>query len=461
MTTHGVDQRDPTPAPPRGVATMSVVRWILVLLTALVATGSIVGYARMRGDDGKGGAVSGTTYYCPMHPSVTQDHPGECPICSMTLVPKPAGPSPSVRTAPAAGAVAGLTDIDLTPQRIQLVGMRTAVVKREATGGELRAPGVVAASERGLAQINTRFAGWVQKLLVAQTGERVRRGQVLATIYSPDVLRAQQELLVAHGWSAAAPAEAKTTHIHDAFADTLDASARGRLELLGISAAEIDDILRTGKAVEAIAIRSPVDGYVVAKSAVAGVAVQPGMVLFEVADLTQVWVTADIYEQDIPRVRVGQAARFELTSYPGEAYVGKVQFVSPVLDAATRTMRLRLELKNKSDRNGPRLRPGMSGIVRLDLPSTTGLMVPSGAVVDTGEMHYLFVATAGGHFQPRKVEIGAGTHVDDKIQIVSGVAEGETVVTTGNFLVDSESRLRAAIEGQTPTPTEMPAHPSR
>ncbi len=443
------------PGPPRGVATMSIVRWVLVLLTALVAIGSILGYAGVHFGGAKS-ASSRQLYYCPMHPSVVQDRPGECPICNMTLVPKSEGtakPAATMKPATAMGQgadVPGLAAVDLTPERIQLSGMRTAIVKREAVGGELRTTGVVAANERGLAQINTRFGGWVQKLLVSQTGERVRRGQVLATIYSPDVLRAQQELLVTRGWSAGRPGDGKPSANHDDFTASLDTNARRRLELLGISAQEIDEIVRSGKPVEAIAIRSPVDGYVVGKNAVAGVAVQPGTVLFEVADLTQVWVAADVYEQDIARVRVGQRARLELGAYPGESHIGKVTFISPVLDSGSRTLRLRLEFKNKSDRNGPRLRPGMYGTVFLDLPSATGLLVPAEAVVDTGEMHYLFVTKEGGHFEPRMVKVGGRSK--DKVEILSGVAEGETVVTTGNFLVDSESRLRAAIEGQPSSP---------
>jgi len=460
--------------PPRGVATMAIVRWVLVLVTALVATESILSFAGVHLGSGKG-ASSGQVYYCPMHPSVVQDHPGECPICSMTLVlktegktnptgamkptagpagmgsemvPRPAasGAGKAAMAAPTPG-VPSLADVDLTPERIQLIGMRTATVKREAIGGDLRTVGVVAANERGLAQINTRFGGWIQKLLVSETGERVRRGQVLATIYSPEVFRAEQELLLAHGWNSSAASEAKPAHDHEDFAGGLDANARGRLELLGIAPQEIDEMLRTGKAAEAISIRSPVEGYVVAKNAVAGVAFQSGSVLFEVADLTQVWVTADIYEQDISRVRVGQRARLELASYPGEMQTGKVTFIYPILDSGSRTLRLRLEFKNKSDRNGPRLRPGMYGTVYLDLPSTTGLTVPAEAVVDTGETHYLFVSKEGGRFEPRTVKVGA--HLKDKVEILSGVAEGETVVTTGNFLVDSESRLRSAIEGQT------------
>ena len=465
--------------PPRGVATMSIVRWVLVAITALVAAGSILSYAGVHLGAAKSES-SGQLYYCPMHPSVVQDHPGECPICSMTLVPKPGGkakpaattkparaagamePGPATRagstavtphvaTAAAVASVPGLSPVDLTPERIQLIGMKTSTVKREALGGELRTVGAVAPNERGLAQINTRFAGWIQKLLVAETGEHVRRGQALATVYSPDVLRAEQELLVASGWNAGGGADAKPTHseLHggDGLTAGLAANARRRLELLGISPQEIDEIVRTGKAVEAIAIRSTADGYVVGKNAVAGVAVQPGTVLFEVADLSQVWVTAEVYEQDISRIRIGQPARLELTSFPGESHVGKVRFIYPVLDASNRTLRVRLEFKNRFDRNGPRLRPGMYGTVYLDLPSTSGLTVPAEAVVDTGEMYYLFVAQDAGHFEPRLVKIGA--RVKDRVEILSGVSEGETVVTTGNFLVDSESRLRAAIEGQT------------
>lgn len=445
--------------PPRGVRTMAIVRWILVAITAVIAAGSILTTCSRPGG---GGATTSSSseeqlWTCPMHPAIVQDHPGECPICGMTLVPKAkgnAGIAHPTTGGNRAATVPGLSPVDLTPERVQLIGMKTAAVTREALGGELRTVGVVAPSERGLAQITTRFAGWIQKLLVAETGERVRRGQALATIYSPDVLRAEQEMLVAAGWNTAAAPDAKPTHadLHggDGLAAGMVANARRRLELLGISSQEIDEVLRTGKAVEAIAIRSPAEGYVVGKNAVAGVAVQPGTVLFEVADLSQVWVTADVYEQDIARIHVGQPARLELAAYPGEAHTGKVRFIYPLLDANNRTLRVRLEFKNRTDRNGPRLRPGMYGAVYLDLPATAGLTVPAEAVVDTGETQYLFVAKGGGHFEPRLVKIGA--HGKDRVEIASGVAEGETVVTTGNFLIDSESRLRAAIEGQTSGP---------
>lgn len=428
--------------PPRGARAMAVVRWGIVLATALVACGTIWHFAATPG----AGAAVGQRYYCPMHPSVVQDHPGQCPICSMTLVPMPQATVPAT-PAPSA-APAGMAPVELTPERIQLIGMKTAVVKREALGGELRTVGVVEANERGLAQVNARFSGWIQKLPVSATGERVRRGQVLATIYSPEVLRAEQELLVSNGWKAEAATETGAAHDHDPGGVAgLAVEARRRLELLGVAPQDIDEVVASGKPAAATPVRSPVEGYVFGKTALVGLAVQPGTVLFQVADLSTVWVTADVFEQDLGRLHVGQKARLELSAYPGEISVGKVQFVYPTLDPASRTLRVRLEFRNRFDRSGPRLRPGMSGTVRFDLPPTTGLMVPAQAVVDTGDARYLFVAGPGGHFEPRVVKLGA--RLGDHVEVLGGVAEGETVVTTGNFLIDSESRLRAAIQGQT------------
>jgi Cu(I)/Ag(I) efflux system membrane fusion protein len=163
-----------------------------------------------------------------------------------------------------------------------------------------------------------------------------------------------------------------------------------------------------------------------------------------------VWVDAEVYEHDLGHVRVGQPAQLELPAYPGELQAGQVRFISPVLDSRTRTARVRVELRNHFDVNGPRLRPGMSGTVSLGLATASGLFVPAEAVVDTGERRYVFVAKEGGHFQPRPVEVGS--QHGDQLEIRKGLSEGENVVTTGNFLLDSESRLRAAIEGHAPSP---------
>jgi Cu(I)/Ag(I) efflux system membrane fusion protein len=414
-------------APP-GVRVMSTVRWVLVALAAAAALFSITTVLVARGDASHPQAL----YHCPMHPSVVQDHPGECPICSMTLVP---GPPPAAR--PDAGrATPGLAALDLTPERIQLIGLRTAPVERAALAGELRTVGVVSARESGLWQVNARFGGWIERLLVAETGARVTRGQLLATIYSPEVLKAEEELLVTRGWATGG----------DPVTRNLGDNARRRLELLGVAGPDIEALLRAGRPTASVPLRAPASGYVVTKNAVAGLAIQPGTVLFEIADLSTVWVTAEVYESDLARVRVGQPARLTLTAFPGETHTGTVKRLLPTLDGQTRTLRVRLELPNRIDREGPRLRPGMSGTVTLALPTTSGLMVPAEAVVDTGEARYVFVAGPNGHFEPRAVTVGA--RAQGRVEILRGLAEGERVVTTGNFLVDSESRLRAAVEAR-------------
>jgi Cu(I)/Ag(I) efflux system membrane fusion protein len=437
---------------PAGLRTMSVVRWVLVIATGALAALSIAYASGALARRSSGGARSehAQLYYCPMHPSVVRDHPGECPICSMTLIPKPEGPTPKAATAAAdARPVPGLSEVDLTPERIQLIGMRTAKVERAALAGSLRTVGVIAANERGLAEISVRFSGWVQQLMASETGRHVKRGEVLATVYSPEVLRAEQEYLTARGWeekAGAAPAPDHHGGVEGAIQTGLAADARRRLELLGIAAPEIDAIAARGRAADSVPIRSPAEGYVTARNVVPGAAIQAGAPLFEVADLSKVWLLADVFERDAARLRVGQKASLELTAYPGERFAGRVQFIYPTLNPSTRTLRVRLEFANHAGPSGVKLRPGMYGNVALELPAASGLVIPSEALVDTGEHQYVFVAKPEGRFEPRTVRVGG--RAGDKVQIADGLAEGETVVTTGNFLIDSESRLRAAVEGQ-------------
>jgi Cu(I)/Ag(I) efflux system membrane fusion protein len=427
---------------------MAVVRWALVIAMGTIAALSIAHAAGAR----KSGAATATTaharmYRCPMHPAIVQDHPGQCPICGMNLVldsePAPGAPAGAPPPpAPTPSSVPGLAAVDLPPERVQLIGMRTAKVERAPLGDALRAVGVVAANERGLAQVSVRFSGWVQKLEVPETGARVARGQVLATIYSPDVLAAEQEYLTARTWDAKGAGEP-----HAAGGEAgLAAAARRRLELMGIAAAEIDALAARGKTGDAVPIRSPVAGTVTARNVVAGAAVAPGTPLFEVADLSRVWLMADVFEQDAARLRIGQKATLELAAYPGERFAGRVQFIYPTVNTQARTLRVRLEFPNRAGPGGMKLRPGMYGNVALELPSATGLVIPSEALVDTGQHQYVYVARGGGRFEPRLVRVGART--SERVQISEGLTEGETVVTTGNFLIDSESRLRGAIEGR-------------
>jgi Cu(I)/Ag(I) efflux system membrane fusion protein len=463
--------------PPRGVRAMAIVRWGLVVVMALIAVAALEHRYQWFGaaDDGD----SSTLYYCPMHPGVQQDHPGECPICSMTLVPRPkgggataaaAGPGayycpmhPEVTSddpdatcdrcggmklvprpaaaAPASSDVPGLVPVTLTPERVQLLGMRTAAVTREAMASELRTVGAVTTAETGLAVVQIRFAGWIEALRVAQTGQRVAKGQILATVYSPELLAAQQEHLNAARWGQA-PASGSIAGLT---AGLLEDSRR-RLELLGIAAPEIAELERTGQPLRAIPVRSPVSGHVIEKNAVQGVYVQPGTALFQIANLSRVWVIADVYEYEVGRVAVGQPASIEVATYPGETFTGTITFVSPTLSTETRTLRVRVELANP----GFRLKPGMYGTVRVQVARADALVVPADAVVDTGDTQYVFLARPGGTFEPRRVTVGA--RAGGKAQIVHGLAAGETVVTTGNFLLDSESHLQATVQGSGAAP---------
>lgn len=490
MTTHDEPMPEGEETPPPGVHAMGVLRWLLVALMAAAAVAAIGYYAGWFEGGGEGSAAQ--QYYCPMHPGVVQDHPGQCPICSMTLVQKPPDtgaahaqgesqatgqyycpmhpevtstdpnatcdkcngmklvPKPAeAPVAPSAAAsVPGLVPIQLTADRIQLTGMRTAPVKREVLAPQLRTIATVTAREQGQAVIQIRFAGWIEKLLVEQTGQRVRKGQVLATIYSQEVLAVQQEYLNALRWAAPGGMQATGTAAPSSYKE----DARRRLELLGISNTEIDEIERSGQPMRAIQIRSPVNGYVTQKVAVQGLYVQPGTALFEVADLSTVWALADVYQHEVARVREGQRAEMELEAFPGERFPGKVTFIHPTIDPATRTMRIRMELPNRD----LRLKPGMYGTISLQLEGAEVLVVPREALVDTGTLQYVFVAKEGGHFEPRRVT--PGTRTQDKVEILTGVREGEIVVTTANFLIDSESRLRATIEGVSNLP-EAPATP--
>jgi Cu(I)/Ag(I) efflux system membrane fusion protein len=418
------------------------VRWGLVLGMGLAAAFSIAQAARARAPH-DAVAKAAALYQCPMHPAIIRDHPGECPICGMTLVlmaKEQAGAK-----APAAGpTVPGLAAIDLSAERVQLIGMRTAKVERAPLGAALRTIGVITPDERGLAQISVRFSGWVQKLAVQETGRRVARGEVLATVFSPEVLSAEQEFLTARGWNEkGGPGEPHGAAGGDA---SLADAARRRLELLGVSPPEIDALAARQKVDEGVPIRSPVAGTVTARNVVAGGAVQPGVPLFEVADLSRVWLVAEVFEHDASRLRVGQKATLELSAYPGERFAGRVQFIFPTVDARTRTFRVRLEFPNGKGPGGVKLRPGMTGEVSLALPQADGLVIPAEALVDTGEHRYVFVARGGGRFEPRPVRVGARD--GERVQIADGLAEGDVVVTTGNFLLDSESRLRGAIEGK-------------
>jgi len=434
-------------------------------------------------------------YQCPMHPSVMQDRPGECPICGMDLVKvdaavkKAPAPKPATSTAvpqgkywcpmhpevtsddpnarcekcggmklmprevspPDARPVPGLVPVDITSERVQLMGMRTAKVTRERLSPLLRTIGFISANESTLAIITARFTGWVDELKVAQSGQQVAKGQVLVNVYSPELTTAQQVFVNAMRWVREPNSGAPGGNV----AGNLDQDARKRLELLGMAPQDVAELAKAAKPFTSTPIRSPVSGYVARRGALPGLYFTPGTELFQVADLSSVWVIADIYEYDMSRVKVGQRATLSLGAYPGERFAGRVQFIYPAVNPESRTLQARMEFRNA----GLKLRPGMYGDVVIELDAAGGLVVPTESIVDTGEQRYVFVSKSGGRFEPRLVKLGART--EGKVQVLEGVAEGETVVTTANFLVDSESRLRAAVEAFTPRDEESEEHEAK
>ena len=402
----------------------------------------VCGMERMQVPEDAPRADAGPAIYeCPMHPEVRKEGPGKCPKCGMYLERVEEGGAPSDAHAhdpddpahedhdAAAGApaavrkkgVPGLAPVTIPSERLARIGVRTAPVERGSLEGLVRTVGVVAASEGERHVVQTRFSGWIEELLVSETGTRVKKGQALARIYSPELYQAQTEYLNALRWGG-----------------DLVAPARQRLELLGIADADVAAIRKAGKPLRSLSIRAPASGHVLHKGAVGGSYVSPGTILFEVADLSRVWVLADVYEQDIARVKPGASASFAASSLPGDRFIGKVTFVYPTVDPGTRTMKVRLEIGNPDIA----LRPGMFGDVRLDLPGRRGLIVPRDAVIETGDHVYTLVARGGGRFEPREVHIlgRAGDHV-----MVEGLESGESVVTSAAFFIDSESRLRAAL----------------
>ncbi len=453
------EARDPHPVKAathavRGMRAMAVVRWALLVAVSLVALYNVVTiwgpststHADARPDH----------YYCSMHPQIRSADPGQCPICHMDLVPipeerkqgpstpDPAGsPSPAGALAPAAApadpaaqtAPPGLQTVTLALDRQQLFGITVTPVTSVPLANRLRVPASVETPRSGVAEVRVRAPGFIESVAVRETGIRVKKGQALASMFSPDIYRAQEELLAAHKWSegpAAAAAGGTAT-------DMLAAARRG-LELLGISKAEIDAAIRSGHASRNVTIRAPISGVVTKFYGVLGMRAMPEAPLYEIADLSKVWIVASVQERDLPHVQPGMVAEFAPSNRPADVRKARVDLIEPDVSPTTRTIRVRFTADNKDYD----LRPGQYGEVAFDLPEEKALSVPRDAVIDIGKVQYVFVASEGGRFEPRVVRVG--TLVGDRLQILSGLKEGESVVTRGGFLVDSESRLRASLE---------------
>ena len=473
---------------------------LLVLIVAAFAGGYI--YKAVKGG-AIGPAETGgrkVLYWVdPMHPAYKSDKPGIAPDCGMKLVPVYADRGVAAATGAGERKVLYYRDpkdpnfkaqqpglnpetgnelepvyaddastmppgtVQLTPEKQQLIGVKYGQVEMSGGSRTIRAVGKVAIDETRIQHVHTKVEGWIDKVFVDFTGKLVKKGDPLLTIYSPDLLASQRELLLA--------AKAKTLMRNSALPAAYDQSeslfqaTRRRLELWDLSEVQIDQVLQTGEPIKNITLYSPATGYITDRKAFPQLKIMPDTDLYTIVDLSRVWIMADVFEYEAPNIRLGEPARVSLQALPGRTFNARIDYLQPQVDPMTRTLKVRLNMDNP----GLMLKPDMYADVefRENLPSK--LTVPAEAVLDAGERKTVFIDRGNGFFEPRQVR--TGDHNGNRIQILSGLSGGERVVISGNFLIDSESQMKAAAAGlggmagmpgmTTPTNPEAPANPAR
>jgi len=443
---------------------------------------------------GDNAAKTADQYTCGMHPFILSDKPGNCPICGMKLTKIEGSAAPGVaageKSAPAAQPSGGDRKIlfyrnpmnpgitsqtpakdemgmDFVPvyedeikgsgggdnvpdgyatvqvgaERVRLAGIQSATAVRETISHPVRTVGIVLPDERRVRRVQSKIDGWIEKLHANFVGQLVTKGQPLLEIYSPELVASQREYLLAR----AGVERMKDSPYEDAreMSSGLAGAARTRLIFFDVPESFIAELERTGKVRRTVTLNAPASGYVTGKEIFEGTRVMPGMDLLTITDLSRVWIEADLYEYEAQSVRVGQTAALDTVADPGTKLEGRVAFIYPTFSPETRTLKVRFEFPN------PRLRlkPQMYANVSLDLRSVTGVVVPDSALIETGVRQIAFVDTGDGTFVPREVKVGV--RGNGKAQILSGVKAGENVAVGANFLLDSESKLRAALTRMT------------
>jgi membrane fusion protein, copper/silver efflux system len=385
-------------------------------------------------------------YRSTMNPGEISDHPGKDSMgMDMVAVEEEEG---------AAGAPpAGLAGVRIPFRKQQLIGVRTETVRKAPFIRTINAVGRVAVDETRLRHIHTKIEGWIETLHVSATGEKVEAGQPLLSVYSPELLATQEEYLLALRSRAALAAGAYAGAVKRA--DELVESSRRRMLLYDLTPGQIAEVEKTGQPSRTVTLHAPVSGYVLQRNVTGGEKITPDTTLLDIADLSRVWVIASVYEYELPFVKVGEPAVVTLAYLPGRSFQGKVGFIYPVLEGSTRTIQVRIEFANP----GMELKPDM--FVQVALQGNLGerLTVPDGAVISSGTRNIVFVAKGEGYFEPREVQIGL--RLPDAVEILGGLSEGEMVVASGNFLIDSESRLKSALEAAAPPAPEKPAEPEK
>jgi membrane fusion protein, copper/silver efflux system len=326
--------------------------------------------------------------------------------------------------------------VELPKDKQQLIGLKSTTVAIRPLQKIIRTVGRLEFDERKITTINTKFEGWIEKLHINYTGSYVKSGEPLAEIYSPELLATQREFLDALKWKNSTKKDSEIGALLVKDAETILEGARQRLRLLDITEEQIKKIQETGRPIRTLTLYSPTNGTVVQKSAIQGMKVMPGEKLFDIVDLSSIWVLADIYEYELPLIKVGEQASISLAYLPGREFSSKIDYIYPTLAGETRTAKVRFSLPNP----GGQLKPQMFTDVTLKINLGKRLVVPADAVIDTGLRQIVYVDKGEGNFEPREVSIGLRT--DQMVEVIKGLRVGEKVASSANFLIDSEAKLK-------------------
>ena len=399
-----------------------------VAIVFLIAAAYLGGYGYGRWYAKPAAAARKPLYWVdPMHPWYKSDKPGIAPDCGMKLVPVYAGEEKKTTTLPPG-------TVEIPPEQQQLIGVQYGAAEYESATGSIRAAARVTLDETRIAKVQTKLEGWVDQVFADFTGKLVQKGDPLLSLYSPEALATQEEFLLA----TKAQQLMQDNPVHEMLGSTenLVAAAKKRLELWDISDLQIDEISRSGQTLKNLTLYSPISGFVMERNAFPSQRVTPDTVLYTVADLSTVWVTADVFEYEAVDIHLNQPATLTLAYLPGRTFHGRVSYILPQVDPTTRTLKVRVEFANP----GYALKPDMYGEVEFQTGGARRLVVPQSAVLNSGDHQTVFVDRGNSYFEPRAVKIGE--QMNGRIEILSGLKAGERIIISGNFLMDSESRLK-------------------